>query len=175
MKKLLWIALAVFLIIVAALGVFIATFDSNRYKPAITSQLESVVGNPVQIEDLSLGHNGGISLELKDLRVYSGAKAEGEPAMIVDRASAVFRLARLLKREIEIGSIIISRPQLHILRSGDGAIRVEDGELQEVLGKWLEKKVAGKSEKSETESNQQTPPQEDLVGSLIGGFLKNKS
>lgn len=124
MKKFLFVLLFILLLGIAALAVFVATFDLNRYKPAIISQLESAVGNPVRIEHLSLGWNGGVALELSGLHVYSGAKAEGEPAISVDRASAVLRLTQLLKREVEIGSIIVSRPQFHILRSGDGAVHV---------------------------------------------------
>lgn len=124
MKKLLWIVLAIFLIIVAALVVFVVTFDLNRMKPMIISQIETAVGNPVQIDRLSLGWKGGIALSLTGLRIYPDEKAGGEPAITIHRVNAFLSLKQLLKRQIAIGSIVIDYPSLHLLRSGDGAVHV---------------------------------------------------
>lgn len=121
MKKVLWVVLAIFLIIVIGLVVFVVTFDLNRYKPMIVSKLEAAIGNSVRIDHLSLGWNGGLSLVLNRFDVYPDAKAGGEPAISIDRVSAILELAPLLKREISIGSVVINHPHLHLVRSGSSA------------------------------------------------------
>ncbi len=125
MKKVLIVLGLLFLLAAAAVAVFVATFDADRYRLLVVNQMEQVLGSPVRLEKISLGWRGGIALQLKNLAIYPAAPAHGEPLVRVENVSAVVRLLPLLKKNVQIASVRIDRPRLHILRTPEGAIRME--------------------------------------------------
>ena len=69
MKKILLIAAALLVLLLAGAGVFVATFDADRYRPRVQKEIENVLGQPVEIEKISLGWRSGPSLEVKGLNI----------------------------------------------------------------------------------------------------------
>ncbi len=136
MKKILiFLGVALFLLVIGIV-IFIATFDADRYRPFVVEQLESALGKPVQLAHLSLEWKGGIALRLKDLSILEGPapvvnnrrpgpQAGGEPIVRLESASALLRFMPLLKKNIEIVSITLVKPQLRMVRRPDGTLNTE--------------------------------------------------
>ncbi len=123
MKKLLLVI--VVLLVVAGVGgaVFLATFDANRYRPMVVQKLEAATGRPVQLDHIALGWHGGGALQLKGLAIYpAGAAASGEPIAQVEAVNALVRLAPLLHKEVQVSSIVVTRPRVRISRDAQGHI-----------------------------------------------------
>lgn len=96
----------------AALAVFLATFNADRYRPWVEKKLSEATGQPVRVEKVSLSLLGGIALELKGLNAGPGLK--------VEQVSALLKIKPLLKRDIQIGSVQVIRPNIHLVRQPDG-------------------------------------------------------
>jgi len=124
MKKIVLITLAVFLIATAALAIFIVTFDAERLRPVVTDRLEEVFGNPVKLQSLDLGWDGGIALSLSGLGVYLKGEEQAEPVLKLEEASAVLRILPLLRQSIEIGAVRLTRPSLQIVRLETGEVKI---------------------------------------------------
>jgi hypothetical protein len=124
MKKLFLLLFFILLAAIIAVAVFVMTFDADKYRPLVTSQIEKIVGNPVKIDRISLGWHNGIALEVKNLAIYPGAGAEEKPAIQLESASALVELMPLLKRSVEVTSVILTRPRLEIIQDASGTVRV---------------------------------------------------
>lgn len=124
MKKVLIVLAVLFVLLIAGVAVFLATFDADRYRPLVVKQMESALGKPVTLDRLSLGWRGGIAVELHGLAVYPGEQASGEPAASVERASAVVNLLPLIRKEVSVSSVVVDRPVVRVRRDATGAIEV---------------------------------------------------
>lgn len=124
MKKLLLIPAGIVLLIVVGVGIFVATFDADRYRPQLVSQLEKATGKRVKVERISLGWQGGIAVQLRGLSIYDDQEEKREPLLAVESAGAVVRLPPLLHRDVHITSILIARPQIHVSRNARGVLNL---------------------------------------------------
>ncbi len=124
MKKFFLIVLIIVGLAAVGLAIFIATFDADRYRPQLVTQLERALGKPVALERLSLGWRNGIALRLQGLRIAQDETGRGEPLLEAEDASAVVQLGPLLKKEFQISSVAITRPTVHVARDAQGRINL---------------------------------------------------
>lgn len=124
MKKLLLAAALILAVLILAVGIFVLTFDADRYRPLLISKLEQAVGKPVRLERLSLGWRQGLALQLDGLSVFDDAAAQGEPAIQVESVSALVALGPLLRKDVQVASVLLRRPRIHVSRSAQGAINL---------------------------------------------------
>ncbi len=106
------------------LAIFLATFDINHYKTQITKGIESAIGSPVAIGEISLGWSNGVALELRELAIYRDKKTLDRPALYLERAVLSVRLLPLLGKRLEIGSIRLVRPKFNVIKEADGSIHI---------------------------------------------------
>lgn len=123
MKRILVIFAILVIVGVLALGIFIATFDANRYRPMVVRELEKAVGRPVQLDHISLGWRGGIALQLDGLRIDDAAGGT-EPLIAIERVNAIARLGPLLRRDIHVTSVVLQRPRVWVARDAQGRLNV---------------------------------------------------
>ncbi len=123
MKRALLIVLAVGLLVLLALAIFIATFDADRYRPQLVRALEEASGLGVRLDHLALGWHGGIALELQGLTVSEPASS-AEPLLALDSANALVRLGPLLKRRVEVASVVLHRPRASLRRDRQGRVLI---------------------------------------------------
>lgn len=116
MKKLLLIFLALIVLAAIGIGVFVITFNADRYRPMLVQKIQEALKRPVGLEKISLGFHGGVALELRGL-VIKQDNDSNKDWVRVREASAVVDFGALLRKEIKIGSIIIKEPEIHILPS----------------------------------------------------------
>ncbi|MBI4343067.1 MAG: AsmA family protein [Candidatus Omnitrophica bacterium] len=124
MKKLLVAIGILFLLAAAGLGVFLATFDADRYRPRLVSEAHKALHRPVTLERLSLGWHGGIALRLQGVAIYEGPAASGEPLIRVESASALVRLGPLLRKSVDVSSILLNRPHIRLSRDPQGQLNL---------------------------------------------------
>ncbi len=119
--------LAVFgvIVVLAVIGVvvFVATFDANRYRPQVIEKVSHSLGDrAVTLDRISLTWHGGVALRIKGLTIYAGPQPQGDPVLNVEALSAVVRLGPLLHKDVQVSSIVISRPRVQVRRDAQGRI-----------------------------------------------------
>ncbi|MBI3330655.1 MAG: AsmA family protein [Candidatus Omnitrophica bacterium] len=124
MKKILAILAVLVLAGLVVLGVFLATFDANRYRPLIVRELERTLGRPVRLEGISLGWRRGIALQCAGFAIFEDAAARGEPLIQVETASALVRLRPLLRKEVRVSSVVLHRPRIRVSRDAQGNVNL---------------------------------------------------
>ncbi|MBI3320125.1 MAG: AsmA family protein, partial [Candidatus Omnitrophica bacterium] len=106
MKKLMIVCGVVVLLVIGGLAIFIATFDVDRYRPMVISRLEAALGRPVRLERLALGWHGGLAVELRRFAIDAETTGQGEPLASVERATATIHLLPLLKKQVQVASVV---------------------------------------------------------------------
>ena len=114
MKKLLLILVLLLALAAAGLAVFIITFDADRYRPLVVQRLTSALGRPVQLQRLALGWRGGLAIQLQGVAV--------EPLVRADSIDARLQLLPLLKKQVQVTSVTLTRPQIELTRDAQGHI-----------------------------------------------------
>lgn len=125
MKRFLVLSGALLLLVVAGAAVFLLTFDADRYRPRVVARLETALGRAVQLERISLRWHGGLAADLKKLAIYPGRGREGGPALRAENVIAQLRLIPLLRGEVQLVSVWVIGPEMRLLRTPDGAMRIE--------------------------------------------------
>jgi hypothetical protein len=124
MKRLL-ITLAVICgFVIVGTGIFIATFDADHYRPLLVSEFQKAIGRPVKLERISLAWRGGMAMQLQGLGIYEDAQAQLEPLIQVESASALVHLMPLLRKKVQVASVILSRARIHVVRDAQGNINL---------------------------------------------------
>lgn len=125
MKRVLRFLLASAVLGMVALAVFLARFDADRFRPAVLQKMEEQLGRPVRMGRISLGWRRGIALELPGLAIYPGHEPEGEPALRVERVFAVLKIFPLLRGDLQLDTLSLIGPSIHLVRTPAGSIDVE--------------------------------------------------
>ncbi len=121
MKKLL-IAIAVLVVVaVAAAGIFLATFDVNKYKGLIESKAGEALRSQVKIGSIKLTLTNSLAVEIRGLSIFEEGKEA--PALYVDRTQVSLKLLPLLRKSIEVGAVTVDQPRLIVVREA-GVVRV---------------------------------------------------
>lgn len=142
-KLLLWVGVGL-LVAGVAVGIFIATFDADRYRPLVVGKLQEALGVPVKLDRISMGWRGGIAVNLKRLAlypepkgIYADLQGKLEPSVQVDEISLLLRPLPLLKKQLEIASVelrqMIARPSDYGLK-GSGEWVVDQAVLEGTVG-----------------------------------------
>lgn len=124
MKNILRIVLVACVLVIAAVAIFLATFDADRYRPQLVAQLQTAVGKPVTLDRISLGWQQGIAVQFKGLAIYEGTQATGEPLIQVESAHGVLELLPLLNKRVQVVSVILNRPRIRVERDAQGHINL---------------------------------------------------
>jgi len=124
MKKIFIVIFIILIALVLWAAIFIATFDINKYNKALASQIETAVGNPVDIGHISLQWSGKLALNVEKFNISVQEGGVKVPQISFDRADMALELMPLLKKQVKISSITIDKLSMHIIRSKDGTVQV---------------------------------------------------
>ncbi|HHJ12509.1 MAG TPA: AsmA family protein, partial [Chromatiales bacterium] len=120
MKRVLYAAGLVLLILVLALGVFLFTFDANRFRPQIVGLVEQQTGRDFRLGEISLTLWPSLGLDLHQA-VLGNAPGFGEnPLARIERIHLKVALLPLLRRELKVDTILLDGLQLELARQADG-------------------------------------------------------
>lgn len=121
MKKILLLAAALLVILLAGAVIFVVTFDADRFRPRVQKEIENVLGQPVEIEKISLGWRSGPSLEVKGLNIP--ALNSTKALLSVESFGAQMDFAPLLQGRVEISSVFADKLKARVVKKADGTIR----------------------------------------------------
>lgn len=117
------------LLIVVGLGVFIATFDLDKYRQTIAQEASRSIGRDVVLGKLAL------SLSFKEgvrLRVDGVSISEKEEYGIEKSFEVGAVMLKLLpqpfftKRQIVVAEVSVAQPSIHVVRLEDGRINLQE-------------------------------------------------
>ena len=115
---------------IAGVAIFLATFDADRYRPRVVAELQRAFGNhPVTVERLAVGWRHGLAIRLHGLTIRDtaydvAAQPAREPLLQIDEAVALVNVWPLLRKQIEIVSVVLERPRVLVARDPQGRINL---------------------------------------------------
>jgi hypothetical protein len=93
-----------------AVGVFVYTFDLDRYRLEIARRLAASIDRPVHLGEASLSLRPGLALSFADLRI--GATGSGTDELSADHLFLLIDPWPLLKGEFNFREVILGAPRL---------------------------------------------------------------
>lgn len=113
------------LVSLAAVLVFIKTFDGNRYKPQIVGAVKSVIDRDVDFAraGLDISWDLDISFKISDLAVSENGTFGGGDFLHIKEISVSLDIpAFIFKKQLLVSAVNIMGPRLTIIRNKDGAV-----------------------------------------------------
>jgi AsmA protein len=112
--------LIIILVIIVAAVVFAATFDVNRYKGTIQSELEKRLGRNVTLGDMHLGVFPP-RFRLQNLSIADDPKFGTQKPFVQAQELAVsVKLLPLLHKSVEVDSLNLQRPSVELIKNQQG-------------------------------------------------------
>src|SRR5581483_7539019 len=120
MRKLIIAVGVIVLVIVVAAGIFVATFDVNKYRGTIQSELQKQLGRQVTLGDMHLGLFPP-SLKVKDLVIADDPRFNNaKPFVEASELDVSVKLLPLLHKSVEINSLDLQRPTVELIKNQQG-------------------------------------------------------
>ena len=102
------------------IGIFLATFDLNRYRGMITSRASAALGRPVEIQEASLKISIIPTVKLKGVKVGNATGFGEEPFVQIEEMEATLSLPALIKEhKIDFMDFYLGATSVH-LQEKDG-------------------------------------------------------
>ena len=114
--------LAALLVVVGV--ALMATVGGNRYRPLVERKLQEALGCQVMIGQISVGWQGGPAMECQGVTIASATTMPPQPLLQMESASVALRLAPLFRKQLEVTSVVLKGPRLHVKREADGRINL---------------------------------------------------
>lgn len=106
--------------------------DPNNYKEEIARQIENGIGKKVYIGGASLNFTRGIGVRLGPVRIFK--EEDGEEIFSAESVTTLIKVLPLLKREIQIRSVILNAPVFLLRLGSEGAPLQEPDSSQGLSG-----------------------------------------
>ena len=158
--------LIAFIVIVVIAGLIALPFivDPNDYKPQISEQVEKATGRTLNLEgDIGLSVFPWIALELGPLSLSNAKNFEAEHFAKIDGAQIRIKLMPLLKKELEMDTIVLDGLILNLEKNKAGNTNWDD--------------LGGKTKQKSNDNTQDSNAAEPAVGlaalSIAGVQLTN--
>ena len=121
-------ALAALVVLMAGAAiVLISLFDPNDYKPEILAQVKQSTGRDLRLlGDLELDFFPRLAVQTGSLELSDRDGFGTAPMVAMDDANMRIKLAPLLNRRVEIDSVQLRRPRIHLSRKADGTTNWDD-------------------------------------------------
>ncbi len=102
-----------------------ALVDVDRYRPVIVSRAEAALGRPVRLGEMRLTLLPRLGLQARDVAL-GATPAEGGGDLLTARSLQVgARLLPLLRKRLEITSVVLDQPRLVLARDAQGTWNVQ--------------------------------------------------
>jgi uncharacterized protein involved in outer membrane biogenesis len=124
-KKLLIIAGAVLLAVIAALAAIPFFVDAGSLKTRIMSQLKAQLHREVSVQEAGITIFTGPGVRLKRTAIFDDPQFAAAPFITLDSLVVRPRLLPLLRGKIEVATIELDRPVIQLIRNAVGAWNFE--------------------------------------------------
>ncbi|MBU2004879.1 MAG: AsmA family protein [Gammaproteobacteria bacterium] len=149
LRPVMWL-FVVLLVVVAAVVVFMLTFDANRYKPDIVALVKGQTGRNLDISgDIGLSVYPDIALKLDQVKLGNASGFDGESFAAAESARVSVQLMPLLDQQLRVNEVTLQGLELTLQRDKSGKTN------------WGDLLPAGSSQ------------QDDKVGQVIARLLGN--
>lgn len=155
------ICLLLFLLGSLAVLIFTATFDNQRFKAQLTSQLSTRLGRVVHMDKLNLSFSlfRGVFLNVRGFHIMDDAQFSPDVLLgIADLKLDINLLVFLTQKKVVISHIAVSGPRLNLVRNEEGMFNIQA--LASSPTPSSEKK-SGANAKPQPVSQPSPPPKKD--------------
>jgi AsmA protein len=126
-KRILLSAAILLLLLVAGAGIILASFDPNSYKPEIEQIVFDKTGRKLRLEgDIGLSLFPKIGLDLGKAELGNAPGFGDDPFARVETVRLNVALLPLLKRNVQVDTIVLSGLQLNLERNKQGVANWDD-------------------------------------------------
>lgn len=126
LRPLTWL-FALLLLIVAAIAVFVLTFDANRYKPELAALVKEQTGRELDIDgDIHLSFYPDIALQLGQVKLGNAKGFANKFFAEVDSARVTVQFLPLLEQQLKINEVHLQGLKLSLHRHKNGKTNWQD-------------------------------------------------
>ncbi len=116
-----WSVVAVIVLIVAGVGVFIATFDPNSYKPRIVAAVKQATGRDLLLQgDIHLGLSLQPTLTVENVSLSNPPGFSRPQMMTLQELDLKLALIPLLSHQVEIDRLVLVKPDILLELNAQG-------------------------------------------------------
>ena len=121
-KVLLWtVGILVALLILLVIGIKLF-FPVEKAKAWAVEEGSAAIGRDISVEGLDISIWGGLGVVLEKVRVANPAGFEGPDLLAAETIDLKLQLLPLLTGEYKIDRLIITRPEINLIRTASGAV-----------------------------------------------------
>ncbi len=126
-KILLIIVAAVILLVISAVGIFVATFDANQYKQELSGIVKQKTGRDLEFKgDIGLTLYPSLGMKLGSMNFSNAAGFGNEPMLAVNNASVSVDVLSLLSFEPKIAQLILDGLNVNLQKNKQGVTNWDD-------------------------------------------------
>ncbi len=127
LKILLWILMVLIVLAVGTVFVVTRLVDPNDYKPQISKLVADQTGRTLELQgELKLTFFPWIGAETGPLRLSNAVGFGEDPMVAVENARINVKLMPLLKRQVEVDTVVLDSPVVRLHTQPDGRTNWED-------------------------------------------------
>jgi AsmA protein len=105
---------------IAAVGIFAATFNVNKYRPTIQSELQRRLGRAVTVGEMHLGVFPP-RFRVQDLAIADDSRFSPDaPFVKAQELDVSVKLLPLIHKQVEINSLSLERPSVNLIKNQSG-------------------------------------------------------
>lgn len=106
-------------VVIAAAGIFLATFDVNSYHGQIQNTLQQQLGRNVKLGNMSLGLFP-LEFKVQNIVIADDPKFGTAPFVQAKELDVSVHLLPLLHKDVEVDSINLQRPAVELIKNKEG-------------------------------------------------------
>lgn len=126
LRPLAWL-FTLLLLIVAAIAVFVLTFDANRYKPELAALVKEQTGRELDIDgDIHLSFYPDIALQLGQVKLGNAKGFANKFFAEADSARVTVQFLPLLEQQLKINEVHLQGLKLNLHRNKNGKTNWQD-------------------------------------------------
>jgi AsmA protein len=119
-RKIAIVLVSLIVVLIAAVLIFVATFDANKYRGTIQSELQKRLGRPMKLGDIHLGIFPP-RFRVQDLAIADDSHFSPDaPFVKAQELDVSVKLLPLIHRQVEINSLSLQRPTVNLIKNQAG-------------------------------------------------------
>ena len=127
LKIFLWVTGLLVVLAVGSVVVITNLVDPNDYKPEITARVEKNTGRTLGLHgDLELAFFPWLGVKTGRVELSDREGFGSAPMLAVDEAAIRIKLLPLLKKRVEVDTVLLDGPQINLSRKTDGTTNWDD-------------------------------------------------
>ncbi len=119
MRKIAIVVGIIVVVLVAAVGIFVATFNPNDYRGTVQAKLEDQLGRKVTLGNMELGLFP-LRFRVYNLAIADDPKFSNRAFIQAQELSVSVKLLPLLSKSVQIDSLALERPSVELIKNAQG-------------------------------------------------------